>query len=263
MKSSPIPVLLSVAGLPLASAGTTLWSGLFNETYTVEDFDNWSWANQIPPWQWYIHGSSDTPTYLGVSADFKNPNSTLTDEAQGVRITIDDTSSWNGQTMMRSELIPQISSGVDLGSGVRYYHFSLSVGEDNFPGAQFEHQIAFFESHFTELKYGGSSSDASSLSWYAGGASHWSTPLEAGIWYNFAYGIDFDASTVSLYASTGGDPLELVVEPVSASTSTNSADWHVGQLRLDQSNPGTGGAEDWYWSGIYVEDGEGGVTVDI
>ncbi|KAL3467287.1 hypothetical protein BJX64DRAFT_274004 [Aspergillus heterothallicus] len=266
MKSSHIPFLLSLAGAPLASAGTTLWSGQFNESYTVEDFDKWSWSNQIPPWQWYIHGSSPTSTYLEVSPDFKNPNSTVsTEETQGVRITIDDTSSWNGQTMMRSELIPQIVSGTDLGSGVRVYHFSLSVGDDNFPNDGFEHQIAFFESHFTELKYGGSSGTdtASSLSWYASGTAQWSTPLESGVWYNFAYAIDFSANTVALYASTGGEDLELVVDAVSASTSTNSADWHVGVLRLDQANPGTGGAEDWFWSGVYVEEASAGVTLQV
>jgi hypothetical protein len=47
--------------------------------------------------------------------------------------------------MMRSELIPQITAGVNLGSGVRYYHFSVSVGEENFPDAGLEHQVGFFE----------------------------------------------------------------------------------------------------------------------
>lgn len=36
----------------------------------------------------------------------------------------------------------------------------------------------------------------------------------------------------------------------SASTSTNSADWHVGVLRLGDS-----AAEDWYVSGVYIESG--------
>lgn len=49
---------------------------------------------------------------------------------------------------MRSELIPQITAGVDLGSGVRYYHFSVSVGEENFPDAGLEHQVGFFEVRF-------------------------------------------------------------------------------------------------------------------
>jgi hypothetical protein len=55
-----------------------------------------------------------------------------------------------------------------------------------------------------------------------------------------------------LWASNGSDPLTAVVTGVSASTSTNSADWHVGELRLD--NGGTdSAAEDWFWSGIFVE----------
>ncbi|KAL3473368.1 hypothetical protein BJX99DRAFT_261432 [Aspergillus californicus] len=252
MKSFALPLLLST---PLVSAGTVLWSGLFNESYTVEDFDKWSWSTQIPPWQWYIHGSSETPSYLAVSPTYKNPNSTLEDEAQGVRITLDNTSSWNGQTMMRSELIPQIEdSSVDLGSGIRHYHFSLRVSEDGFPNDGFEHQIAFFESHFTELKFG--NSDSSNLTFYAGGTAQYSTALTASTWYNFAYSIDFSAGSVSLYASTGADDLELVVDGVSASASTNSADWHVGVLRLDNASPGVGGSEEWFWSGVYVEEGE-------
>ncbi|KAL2868060.1 glycoside hydrolase family 131 protein [Aspergillus lucknowensis] len=241
------------ATVPLVSAGEIIWSGIFNESYTVENFDEWSWSNQVPPWQWYIHGSGDTATYLEVSPDFRNPDSTLADEAKGVRITIDDTSSWNGQTMMRSELIPQTTE--DLGSGTLFYHFSLSVPA--VPDETLEHQLAFFESHFTEIKYGGA--DGTSLSWYAGGTSQWTAELKANTWYNFAYGIDFSASTVALYASTGADPLEQVVEGVSASTSTNSADWHVGELRLDNGN--AGGSEDWYWSGVYIESGD--VTVDV
>ncbi|KAL4982996.1 hypothetical protein BDW68DRAFT_194763 [Aspergillus falconensis] len=256
MKSSSLLPLLSTL-TPLASAGT-VWSGLFNESYTVADFDKWSWSSQIPPYQWYIHGSEETPHYLSLSTEYKNPNSTL-DEAQGLRTTLDSTSSWNGQTMMRTELIPQVESGVDIGSGKKYYHFSLSVEEDEFPNVELEHQIAFFESHFTELKYGGSSDTAASLTFYANSAAQWSTALEAGVWYNFAYGIDFDGGIVELYTSTGGDKLELAVEAVSASASSNSQDWHVGVLRLD--NGVDGGEENWYWSGVYVEDGDVSLAV--
>ena len=85
-----------------------------------------------------------------------------------------------------------------------------------------------------------------------GGTTKWSTQLEAGNWYNFAYDIDFYAKTVGLWGSNGSDPLTAVVTGVSASTSTNSADWHVGELRLP--NGGTdAAAEDWFWSGIFVE----------
>ncbi|KAL4800348.1 hypothetical protein BDV19DRAFT_384702 [Aspergillus venezuelensis] len=246
------------------SAGEIVWSGFFNESYTIEDLDKWSWSSQIPPYQWYIHGSGATSSYLSLSPSFKNPKSTAHEEdIQGLKTIIDNTSSWNGQTMMRTELIPQVdtSSGesVDLGAGKKFYHFSLSVKEDGKPADTLEHQIAFFESHFTELKYGGSSDSASKLSWYAGGTSQWSTELAAGVWHNFAYGIDFDAGTVSLYASQGGADLELVVENVSAGASSNSQDWHVGVLRLD--NGQSGGSESWFWSGVYVETGT--VTLQV
>ena len=160
--------------------------------------------------------------------------------------------------MERSELIPQTKA--DLGSGHLYYHFSLSTKETNAPNPSFEHQIAFFESHFTELKYGASGSSDNTLSWNADGKSHWSVQLEAGTWYNFAYDIDFDSKKVGLWASNGSEPLTQVVEPVSASTSTNSADWHVGQLRLPGSESDDA-AEDWFWSGVYIE--EGPITTEI
>ncbi|GMG08905.1 unnamed protein product [Aspergillus oryzae] len=202
-----------------------------------------SWSNQVGAWQWYIHGSGKTSEYLGISPEFKNPAAA---DAQGLRITI------------RSELIPQTKA--DLGSGHLYYHFSLSTKETNAPNPSFEHQIAFFESHFTELKYGAFGSSDNTLSWNADGKSHWSVQLEAGTWYNFAYDIDFDSKKVGLWASNGSEPLTQVVEPVSASTSTNSADWHVGQLRLPGSESDDA-AEDWFWSGVYIE--EGPITTEI
>ncbi|GMG31756.1 unnamed protein product [Aspergillus oryzae var. brunneus] len=201
-----------------------------------------SWSNPVGPYQWYIHGSEATANYLEVSADFKNP-ADESDE-KGIRISIDDTSSWNGQTMMRSELIPQTDA--DLGSGTLFYHFSLQSKEENAPVAALEHQIAFFE-----LKYGG---DEKTLRWLADGKSQWSTDLVAGTWYNFAYEIDFSAKTVGLWTSTGAEALKKVVEPVSAATQTDSKDWHVGELRLD--NGQKGGKEDWFWSGVYIEKGE-------
>lgn len=57
---------------------------------------------------------------------------------------------------------------------------------------------------------------------------------------------------VGLWASSGSDDLTQVVSAVSASTSTNSADWHVGELRLDNGGVDAA-AEDWFWSGIFVE----------
>jgi hypothetical protein len=170
---------------------------------------------------------------------------------EGLTIDKDGTSFWNGQNMERSELIPQTTA--NLGSGHLYYHFSLSTKTTNAPDASFEHQIAFFESHFTELKYGASGSSDNTLRWNANGQTHWSVQLEPGNWYNFAYDIDFSSQKVGLWASNGSDPLTEVVSPVSASTSTNSADWHVGQLRLPNGGTSNDAPEDWFWSGIFVE----------
>lgn len=76
--------------------------------------------------------------------------------------------------------------------------------------------------------------------------------MKAGHWYNFAYDIDFDAKTVGLWASNGSDNLKQVVSAVKASTSTNSADWHIGELRLPNGGVKPA-AEDWFWSGVFVE----------
>lgn len=120
------------------------------------------------------------------------------------------------------------------------------------------------QSHFTEIKYGLISGEAGTtdnlLRWDVSSTTHWSTNLVPGTWYNFAYDIDFGAGTVGLWASTGADALQQVIEPISASTSTNSEDWHIGELRLP--NGGTNAApEDWFWSGVFIE--EGPITTDI
>ncbi|OQD88822.1 hypothetical protein PENANT_c003G06828 [Penicillium antarcticum] len=229
----------------VAEAGEVLWSGLFNASATVADFDKCKFTPVlVQPSRRLAMSPADTS------------------EAQGIRITIDGTSFWNGQTMERSELIPQTTT--DLGSGHLFYHFSLMTNETNAPNPKFEHQIAFFESHFTELKYGLMSGDSASsdstLRWCVGGTSHWTTQLEAGNWYNFAYDIDFDAQTVGLWASNGSSPLTQVVSGVSASASTNSADWHIGELRLDNGGSDSA-AEDWFWSGIFVE--KAPITADV
>ncbi|KAK7048412.1 carbohydrate-binding module family 1 protein [Favolaschia claudopus] len=231
-------------------AGTTIWSGSFNTYPTAASFDNWSWGNEVGEYQWYIHGSQNTSQYLGLSPSFKNPADTS--ETNGLRLTVDATSTWNAQ-FERTELIPQTTQ--NLGTGNLFYHFSISHPSTNLPDSTIEHQICFFESHFTELKYG-VGPNSSHLTWMVTGVSHWDTAFVPGTWYNFAYDIDFTAGTVGLWASTGSNPLVKVVQNVAAATSTNSADWHLGVLRI--SNTGT---EDYYFSGVYIESGP--VTTSI
>ncbi|KAI7652951.1 hypothetical protein KC318_g14569 [Hortaea werneckii] len=130
----------------------------------------------------------------------------------------------------------------------------------NPPSASQEHQVCFFESHFTEMKYGLISGEQGTvdkkLQWYASGESQWDVTFEAGVWHNIAYGIDFDAGTVAFYHSTGADDLELTVEDVSVDASSNGADWHLGVLRLQSGSANSDGAEDWNFSGVYIESGD-------
>jgi len=45
-----------------------------------------------------------------------------------------------------------------------------------------------------------------------------------------------------------------VVAPVSVSTSSNGADWHLGVLELPRSGYNWG-TEDFYFSGVFIENG--------
>ncbi|SPQ27187.1 1b90b30c-5168-4e91-890b-de3dbdb1dae1 [Thermothielavioides terrestris] len=252
MKFSILPSLL--AGVVSVSAGTILWDGRFNDLSSSTDLNNWSWSNEVGPYQYYIHGPSPVTAYVNLSPDYKNPADT--GSKQGAKITLDSTSYWNGQNMRRTELIPQTSAAINKGKV--YYHFSLMRKDINAPATTREHQIAFFESHFTELKSGllsgASGVSDTSLRWCVSGQTQWSTEWVADVWHNVAYEIDFDANTVGFWHSTGSDALVQVVAPVSVSTSSNGADWHVGVLELPRSGyPDT--TEDFYFSGVYIESG--------
>jgi hypothetical protein len=134
------------------------------------DLEKWSWANQVgsklsasishatrtnrvPPlptdYQYYIHGSGAVSKYVNFSPNFKNIGDT--GSKQGAKITIDSTAKWNSD-MWRTELIPQTKAAIN--KGTVFYHFSIKRSNTNVPSATNEHQICFFESHFTELKYG-------------------------------------------------------------------------------------------------------------
>lgn len=94
--------------------------------------------------------------------------------------------------MRRTELIPQKSPASALVTGKLFYHFSLSRKNTNAPSQYREHQIAFFESHFTELMSGapsGQSGPVNTLRFAINKQTKWSTVWEADVWYNFAYEI--------------------------------------------------------------------------
>lgn len=93
--------------------------------------------------------------------------------------------------MRRTELIPQTSAAIN--SGKVWYHFSIMHSQTNPPSIYREHQICFFESHFTELKSGWISGESGTsdplLRWDISGSTHWSTNWTAGVWHNVAYEI--------------------------------------------------------------------------
>jgi len=125
--------------------------------------------------------------------------------------------------MRRTELIPQTSAAINAGKV--FYHFSLQRTDVNPPSESREHQIAFFESHFTELKSGGQSGASGTsdplLRWDISSATQWNTTWEAGVWHNIAYVIDFAGGSVEFYHSTNAGDLVLAHEAVSVSASSN------------------------------------------
>jgi hypothetical protein len=159
--------------------------------------------------------------------------------------------------MRRTELIPQTSAAINASKV--FYHFSLQRRDVNAPSEFREHQIAFFESHFTELKSGWQSGTPGTndplLRWDVSSATQWNTTWEADVWHNVAYGIDFAAGSVEFYHSTGADDLVLTHEAVSVSASSNGEDWHLGVLELPRDGY-TDAIEDIYFSGVYVESGD-------
>lgn len=219
------------------------------------DLDKWSFSSPVGSYQYYIHGSGATSKYVNLDSSFKNPADT--GSKQGVKITIDETAKWNGQSMLRTELIPQTTAAINKGK--LFYHFSIKTTGKNAPTTANEHQLAFFESHFTELKYGGAANNK--LQWHVGGVSKWDVELVADEWHNVAYEIDFDGGEVTFWHSTGSSALTKTAGPLKASTSSNGADWHLGVLRLPGSNDAAG-AEDWFFSGVYIESGELTTSVD-
>ncbi|EUC51230.1 glycoside hydrolase family 131 protein [Bipolaris oryzae ATCC 44560] len=236
------------------SAGTILWDGRFNDMTSSADLEKWSWANQVGNYQYYIHGSGPTSRYVNLSPSYKNSGDT--GSKQGAKITIDSTAKWNSD-MWRTELIPQTKAPIN--QGTVFYHFSIKRSTTNVPSATNEHQIAFFESHFTELKYGWISGESgtsnTNLQWMVSGQSKWKTELKPDEWHNVAYEINFSSNQVSFWHSTGNSSLVKTAGPFSAGTSSNGADWHLGVLRLPRSGLDGTGAEDWYFSGTYVESG--------
>ncbi|KKF94894.1 hypothetical protein CFO_g2760 [Ceratocystis platani] len=250
MKSFASLLLLGAPAL-----ASILWDGRFNDMTSSADLGKWSWSTPVGSYQYYIHGSGEVTEYVNLSADYKNPADTGSN--QGAKITLTNTAYWNGQNMRRTELIPQTTAAINKGKVT--YHFSMMRSETNAPSIFREHQIAFFESHFCEMKYGwlsGESGESNpNLQFFAASKSQWKAEWAAGVWHNIAYEIDFDGNTVAFWHSTGSDPLTKVVDAVSVTATSDGKDWHLGVLELQRTGY-EDADEDFYFSSVYIEDGE-------
>lgn len=106
---------------------------------TVIDIHSGSFSNEVGQYQYYIHGDGAVTDYVNLGADFGNPADSGSNK--GVKITIDNSSVWNSDNMLRTELIPQTSAAIN--SGEVFYHFSMQHTGVNPPSAYEEHQVCF------------------------------------------------------------------------------------------------------------------------
>eukprot|EP01118_Nematostelium_gracile_P018018 TRINITY_DN785_c0_g1_i2.p1 TRINITY_DN785_c0_g1~~TRINITY_DN785_c0_g1_i2.p1 ORF type:complete len:387 (-),score=79.27 TRINITY_DN785_c0_g1_i2:43-1161(-) len=226
---------------------TVIFNGNLN---TMTNFDTWGWGNQVGEWQTYIYGNkyanATASTYLKMSPSFKNPADTVAQK--GVEVRVDATSFWSGQNMERTEMIPNLANS-NYQNGKIYYKWSMKQTTTNPLRTANEHQLVFFESHFCDIKYGGSSGD--NLAFFANGNSVWSTPFTKGTWFNFAIEVDYSAKTVALYQSTGNANLARVSGPT-AVPGVSPSDFHIGILRLPENGVQDPTAELLYYSGMQV-----------
>jgi hypothetical protein len=158
-----------------SASSKLLWDGRLNAYQSAAFLEKWSWSNPVGPYQYYIHGSGPVSEYVKLRPKYKNPADSAT--KQGIQITIDNTSVWNNDNMLRTELIPQTSAPIN--QGLVYYHFSVQHTSTHPPSPYEEHQVCFFESHFTEMKYGLISGESGTLDrrlqWMVNGVSYWNT----------------------------------------------------------------------------------------
>ncbi|TKA83129.1 hypothetical protein B0A55_00895 [Friedmanniomyces simplex] len=206
----------TVLALIGSATATILWDGRLNNETSSAFLDDWSFSNTVGQYQYYIHGDGPVTDYVKLATAYKNPADS--GSKQGIQVTIDNSSVWNSDNMLRTELIPQTSAPINKGKV--FYHFSVQHTTTHPPSAYEEHQVCFFESHFTELKYGLIDGEQGTLDralrWDVNSETQFNVTFKAGIWHNIAYAIDFDVGSVGFYHSTGGNDLKLTVPPVSA-----------------------------------------------
>ncbi|CAG8982491.1 hypothetical protein HYALB_00002271 [Hymenoscyphus albidus] len=248
-------------------ASKVLWDGRFNNVTLVTDLE-------LPdsPYEYISHGWRSIESYIDLDPIFKNQADQKS--ARGVRFTLDLFSFYANDSITskeerRTDLVPQNHVPIAIGGevGKVFYHFSLARERERAPAIERTTQMAFFESHFTEMTYGykegAEDSAASLLRWDVEGTTMWDTTFEAREWHNIAYEVDYDEGTVGFWHSTGADDLVLRVKPVLVNKGVipTRRNWHLGLRELTRENYNVYNTTMVYYSGIYIENGTLTTTV--
>ncbi|CAG8949253.1 hypothetical protein HYFRA_00004878 [Hymenoscyphus fraxineus] len=258
---------LVFAGFLKLVASKVLWDGRFNDVALVTDLE-------LPdaPYYYIDHGWRSIDSYVELASNFKNPADQKS--ARGVKFTIDMFSFYANTSITsreerRTDLVPQNHVPIAIGGevGKVFYHFSLAREIQWAPAIERTFQMAFFESHFTEMTYGykegADTSAVSLLRWDVEGTTLWNTTFQAREWHNIAYEVDYDEGTVGFWHSTGAEDLVLRVNPVLVNKGVipTRRNWHLGLRELTRNGFDEYNTTNLYYSGIYIENGTMTTTV--
>ncbi|KAK8183453.1 uncharacterized protein BKA78DRAFT_347088 [Phyllosticta capitalensis] len=262
-----------------------LWDGSFNDYSSVKDFDKCdSKCGQAQSgssgsttasasvnikvdvsYQWFIKGSESTDKYIDLSDKYKNPADTAC--KQGAKLTVDQSSKYENKESLRTELVAQQKpqeKEKPMNKGKVAHHFSFKHAKENAPDTSLEHQLCYFDSGLTEMKYGCGEKEkkdcaaGNKMKWHVEGESKWEEELKEEEWHNCVYEIDYDKKEVSLWHSKEGEEMKKVSGPHKCDKcESNGKDWHVGVAVHPREGKALEASkkEEWYVSGCYVEDG--------
>ncbi|KAJ3028636.1 hypothetical protein HDV00_010112 [Rhizophlyctis rosea] len=232
--------VIALAALSSVQATLVLDGRLYKSSFPDSSVFN---SNTV--YQTYIHGNQKSMSdYITLSTNYKNPADSK--EEQGMAVQVDQTSSWldSQTTFRRTEVIPAQPDLASQSSGsVWFYHVSFHADSQYPWSTTKEHQFFFHErdSDYTQnfgMRYG---SDAgSNIQFYTEDNSgnrvtQYTFAWNPSTWYNLVFKIDFGSKVVTLYQSTGSDPVKQVA---SATVPRLGAGWwHMGQLRFVDANP--------------------------
>lgn len=238
----------------LGSEAKVIWDGNFGSYASSADLDRWSWNNRVGTYQAYIFGSGrKISDYVTLSSEYCSPMNANC--LHGAKISIDGSSTWNGGSMLRTELIPEAKLP---DSGRMVVRFSVALDADSPLLINYEHQLVFFENHFIDLKYGHRSNTGleNSLAnqwqiWYKG-QPKWSIQANLNEWVNFAWDIDFSTGIVSVWFSKNAEPLNIVIRE--ADMNASPSELHFGILRLPSNGIQDPSLSAVLYDKIFVED---------